>query len=44
MDTEMGEGDKEYYLANQLKKKYKKSDSSKESMTDSHKIKNSVFA
>ena len=29
-------GDKEYYLANQLKKKCKKRDSSKEFMTDSH--------
>ena len=36
-------GDKEFYLANQLKKKCKKRESSKESMTDSYTIKHSVF-
>ena len=35
-------GDKEYYTANQLKKKCKKRDS-KESMTDSYEIKNSEY-
>ena len=35
-------GDKEYYLANQLKKRCKK-DSSKEFMTDSYEIMSSVF-
>ena len=36
-------GDKEYYLANLLKKKCKKKKCSKESMTDSYEIMSSVF-